>query len=66
MPKANARVRMGFHGEVNPISAKFDFALLIIVFFSIRGLTSNMTAVAMPIAMTIFLTDVLMSNKKNN
>ncbi len=30
-----------------------------------RGLTSNMTAVAMPIAMTIFLTDLLMSTKKS-
>lgn len=28
-----------------------------------RGLTSNMTAVAFPIAMTIFLTDVLMEKK---
>lgn len=28
--------------------------------FMARGLTSNMTAVAFPIAMTIFLTDVLM------
>lgn len=33
--------------------------------FMARGLTSNMTAVAAPIAMTIFLTDLLMSTKKD-
>lgn len=31
-----------------------------------RGLTSNMTAVAMPIAMTIFFTDLLMTGKNKN
>lgn len=33
--------------------------------FMARGISSNMTAVAAPIAMTIFITDLLMSNKKN-
>ncbi len=33
--------------------------------FMTRGISSNMTAVAAPIAMTIFITDILMSNKKS-
>lgn len=31
--------------------------------FMYRGMTSNMTAVAIPIAITIFMTDVFISNK---
>lgn len=33
--------------------------------FATRGLTSNVTAVAIPIAMTIFVTDILQSIKHN-
>lgn len=31
-----------------------------------RGINSNMTAVAIPIALTIFVTDLLMSNKNQS
>jgi hypothetical protein len=32
--------------------------------FMLRGMTANMTAVAFPLATTIFMTDMLMSTKK--
>lgn len=32
--------------------------------FMMRGMTANMTAVAFPVATTIFMTDMLMSTKK--
>ena len=32
-------------------------------YYSYRGIASNMTAVAAPLAMTIFLTDILLANQ---
>lgn len=66
--EGHERGGMGFHDKVSIFFFKNIYFRAVVLYFNLccRGITSNVTAVAIPIAITIFTTDILLSLKNKD